>query len=210
MKNKLENSSSAGRAKTALVYSQGNDVLSFISSVVVHTSDNNLGRVHFKGPVSLDQKIADHVRDVILPACDIIVKTLQLPLSCFEISVVNLDVASMMDVGSKISGFSADVPIFLAILSAALQMDIPEDIVSTGHIASIDGDIRMVSSIPAKLSAAVKNKSVRTFIHPDIDQDDSLASLSPKQRSQISGAVAKAKSNLRVVSVKNVKDLLPF
>jgi hypothetical protein len=192
-----------------LVYNQGRDALAFISSVVVRASDDNKqGRIHFVGPVSFDQKIADHLSDVILPASDIIFKGLHLPLKCFKISIVNLEVTSMMDVGSIISGFSADVPIFLAILSAALQIEIPENLVSTGHIASIDGDIRMVSSIPAKLSAAVKSKSVRTFIYPDIDQDDSLDSLSPQQKSRIGGALAKAKSDLEVVSAQNVKDLL--
>jgi hypothetical protein len=66
----------------------------------------------------------------------------------------------------------------------------------------------MVKGLPAKLSAAVKNKSIHTFIHPDVDQDDSLDSLSPQQKSYICGALAKAKSDLQVVSVRNVKDLL--
>jgi hypothetical protein len=209
LKSNAENTSFTGRAKTVLVYNQGRDALAFISSVVVRASENNTqGRIHFAGPVSFDPMIVDHIGDIILPATDIIFKGLQLPLKSFEISVVNLEVTSMMDIGSKISGFSADVPIFLAILSAALHVEIPEDLVSTGHIASIDGDIRMVSSIPAKLSAAVKNKSVHTFIYPDIDQDDSLDSLSPQQKYRIGGALAKAKSDLQVISVKNVKDLL--
>jgi hypothetical protein len=54
----------------------------------------------------------------------------------------------------------------------------------------------------------VKSKSVCTFIYPDIDQDDSLDSLSPQQKSRIGGALAKAKSDLQVVGVQNVKDLL--
>jgi hypothetical protein len=209
LKNNAENTSFAGRAKTVLVYNQGRVALAFVSSVVVHASDDNKrGRIHFVGPVSFYQKIADHIGDVILPASDIIFKGLQLPLKCFKISVVNLEVTSVMDVGSIISGFSADAPIFLALMSAALQIEIPEDLVSTGHIASIDGDIRMVSSIPAKLSAAVKSKSIRTFIYPDIDQDDSLDSLSLQRKSRIGGALAKAKSDLQVIGVQNVKDLL--
>ena len=209
LKNNTENASFIGRAKTVLVYNQGRDALAFISYVVVRASDDNRrGRIHFVGPVSFDPIIVDHIGDIILPATDIIFKGLQLPLKYFEISVVNLEVTSMMDVGSIISGFSADAPIFLAILSAGLQIEIPDDLVSTGHIASTDGDIRMVSSIPAKLSAAVKNKSVRTFIYPEIDQDDSLDSLSPQQKSRIGGALAKTKSDLQVISVKNVKDLL--
>jgi hypothetical protein len=209
LKNKSENQHFTGRAKTVLVYKQGKDDLAFISCVVVRAIDNNnQDRVHFVGPVSFDPKIIGHIDDIILPATNIILKGLQLPLKCFEISVVNLEVTSTMNIGSKISGYSADVPIFIAMISAALQTEIPADIVSTGHIASIDGDIRMVGSIPAKLSAAVKSNSVRTFICPDINQDDSLNSLSPQQKSRISGCLAKAKNDLQVVSVQNVKEIL--
>ena len=73
MKNNAENTSFAGRAKTVLVYNQGRVALAFVSSVVVHASDDNKrGRIHFVGPVSFYQKIADHIGDVILPASDII------------------------------------------------------------------------------------------------------------------------------------------
>ena len=82
--------------------------------------------------------------------------------------MVNLDAASITEVGLNISGFSADVPILLAILSASLQMAVPEDIVSTGHIASPDGDIRMVRNLPTKFAAAVEANSIKRFVHPAI------------------------------------------
>jgi predicted ATP-dependent protease len=42
-----------------------------------------------------------------------------------------------MNTGVQVSGFSADVPMFLAMLSARLQMPVRQDVVSTGHIASL-------------------------------------------------------------------------
>ena len=198
-----------GRAKTVIVFSQGEDSKAVISSIVVRALKKSVGnRLLFAGPAAFSTNTVNHINSIILPAADIFFNALNVPLKSFEISIVNLDVASLMDIGITISGYSADVPIFLAMLSAGLQMAIPENIVSTGHIASIDGDIRMVSSIPAKLSAAAKSKSVRTFICPAIDQDDSLDSLSPQQKPQIAGALAKAKSDLQVTGVQNVKDLL--
>ena len=198
-----------GRAKTVIVFSQGEDSKAVISSIVVRALKKSAGnRLLFAGPAAFSTNTVNHINSIILPAADIFFNALNVPLKSFEISIVNLDVASLMDIGITISGYSADVPIFLAMLSAGLQMAIPENIVSTGHIASIDGDIRMVSSIPAKLSAAAKSKSVRTFICPAIDQDDCLDSLSPQQKSQIAGALAKAKSDLQVIGVQNVKDLL--
>jgi len=198
-----------GRAKTVIVFSQGEDSKAVISSIVVRALKKSAGnRLLFAGPAAFSTNTVNHINSIILPAADIFFNALNVPLKSFEISIVNLDVASLMDIGITISGYSADVAIFLAMLSAGRQMAIPENIVSTGHIASIDGDIRMVSSIPAKLSAAAKSKSVRTFICPAIDQDDCLDSLSPQQKSQIAGALAKAKSDLQVVGVQNVKDLL--
>ena len=209
LKNNAENTSFTGRAKTVIVFSQGGDTTAVISFIVVRASKKSVGnRLLFSGPAAFSTNTVNHINSIILPAYDIFFNALNVPRKSFEISIVNLDVASLMDVGITISGYSADVPIFLAMLSAGLQMAIPDNILSTGHIASIDGDIRMVSSIPAKLSAAAKSKSVRTFIYPDIDQDDSLDSLSPQQKSRIGGALAKAKSDLLVVSVQNVKDLL--
>jgi ATP-dependent Lon protease len=209
LKNNAENTSFTGRAKTVIVYNQGKDTTAVISFIVVRASKKSVGnRLLFSGPAAFSTNTVNHINSIILPAADIFFNALNVPLKSFEISIVNLDVASLMDVGITISGYSADVPIFLAMLSAGLQLAIPDNILSTGHIASIDGDIRMVSSIPAKLSAAAKSKSVRTFIYPDIDQDDFLDSLSPQQKSQITGALAKAKSDLLVVSVKNVKDVL--
>ena len=49
----------------------------------------------------------------------------------------------MWDVGIKISGFSADVPVFLAILSAALKTGVNDKIAFTGHIASTDGTVSL-------------------------------------------------------------------
>ena len=46
--------------------------------------------------------------------------------------MVNLGAASTANVGLSISGFSTDVPILLALLSAALRIPLPQDVVTSG------------------------------------------------------------------------------
>lgn len=198
-----------GRAKTVLVFGQGNDALALISSVVVRVREKRSGeRVRFSGPAAFVEKTCQHIAEVVLPATERILGPLGLSEECFDVSVVNLDAASVKDIGLVISGFSADVPVLLAVLSASLQIEIPEDIACTGHVASPDGDIRVVSSIPAKVAAAVESGSVQRFIYPALGQEKSLELLSPGEKQSAANALAKAKRDIETIGVGNVDELV--
>jgi hypothetical protein len=199
-------SSYSGRANTVLLFGQGDRVTAVISTVIVHEKEHG-ERIRFPGPATFDSKTAQHVVEVVLAAADSVLKGLNLPEKYFDISVVNLDSTAMMDIGLNIFGFSTDVPILLAILSASLQMAVPEDIVSTGHIASPDGDIRMVRNIPAKLEAAVK-AGIHTFIHPAIAEENPLDSLSPGEKQSAADALANAKRDIRTMPVHDIGELV--
>jgi hypothetical protein len=199
----------SGRANTVLVFGQGEGAKAVISTVVARVRDKESGeRVQFTGPGTFERKTSEHIVEVIVPVADNFLRGLNLPERCFDISVVNLDATSIMDVGLNISGFSTDVPILLAILSASLQMAVPEDVVSTGHVASPDGDIRIVKNIPAKLAAAVKADSIHRFIHPAITQESSLDSLSPKEKQSADDALVRAKRDIRTVGVRDIGELV--
>ncbi len=143
-----------GRAKAALVFGKGQSAVSVITTVMAQALEKKTGeRLCFSGPVSLNEKTLGHVRSVILPLADRLVAYLDLPRSNYEISIANISAASLYDKGVALSGYSADLPIFLAIISAALGIPVETNVVSTGHIASLDGDIRMVKELPAKISA---------------------------------------------------------
>ena len=114
----------------------------------------------------------------------------------------------MMDTGMKISGFSSDVPIFLALLSAALKLPIHNDIVSTGHIASTEGDIKPVQKIPAKVTAIIADSDRNKFIYPDLKSDISLDTLSPKAKQETEDAIINAKAKIKAISVANILDLI--
>ena len=64
------------------------------------------------------------MENIILPIIDRIIYTLDLDRMNFEISAVNLGAASARDVGIDVSGFSADLPIILAMLSSPLQIPV--------------------------------------------------------------------------------------
>jgi len=145
---------------------------------------------------------------VVLPIVQRILGRLGLPSKSFEISAVNFAAASSADIGLKVAGFSADVSIFLAVLSAALRMPVPQDLVATGHLASLDGDIRLVRHIPAKVAAAAAEPTLRRFIYPCLDADRSLEVLSPGEQRRAKAAIAGAPDCLRAIPVRSVEDLI--
>jgi len=209
MMNKLATKTSVSRANTVLMFGRGGNAKAVISSVVVGSFKHKTGeRMRFSGPVRFEKKTVSHIREVILPSIDHIFNKLNLPTKCFDISIVNLDAAAINDIGLNIAGFSADVSIFLAMLSSGLQMTIPEDMVFTGHLASTAGDIRMVSGLPAKLAAAIACISIHSFVCPSIGQDDSLVFLSPGEQQRIIDAFAKARHDLDLVAVRDIGELV--
>ena len=134
--------------------------------------------------------------------------SLKLGKRSFEISVVNPGAVSASDLGVEITGFSADVPMLLAMLSSALKITIPSDILTTGHIASSDGDIAVVKAMSAKISAAFDDKDISTFVYPALDKDRSLDVLSPKEKESAEIAVINAKGRLKMTAVNNIADLI--
>lgn len=210
MANAAQDALPSGRANTVLVFGHGEDATAVVSAVVVRIVDQATGeRVRFSGAAAFEDKTINHIRSVILPMVDRVCEILGLPKKSFEISVVNLGAASIIDVGLRISGYSADVPIALAMLSACLEMTVPQDIAVSGHIASVDGDIRMVRGIPAKLEAAIEEDIIGIFVHPALEKDGSLESLSPKEKERVAGAIGKARRLIRTVAVHDLGELAP-
>lgn len=197
-----------GRAKTVLVLRDGEGDLAFITDVICRIVPDR-GDLGFHGPGVFSGRTSSHLGQTVLEAVHSILSGLGLSCPGFMISAVNLGAASHDDRELVVSGFSADTAVFLSMLSAALGLPLPEDIVSTGHLASPEGDIRMVGALPAKLAAAEADPQIKTFILPDATKDDSLASiLSEAELNDIEAAVAKAKRSLKLVPVSGISDLM--
>ena len=196
-----------GRAKTVLVF---NGELAVVSEIVVRRMDRRTGRkrLRFAGSVKFSVSVKKHIRQIILPVIDRIADMLDLARGNFEISAVNLGAASALDIGVIVSGLSADVPIFIAMLSELLQISVSNDFVTTGHIASVEGDIRAVKGMPAKVEAARNDGSIKRFFYPDLEKDKSLKVLSPNQRNRGLDAIMSARDSLGTRAVADIGQLV--
>lgn len=200
---------STGRAGMVLVFGENENSKAVTSTVVVHTKAfDGAERIRFVGPVAFEKQTAIHVEQVLIPIVDHITDSLGVTKKSFDISIVNPGAASAYDLGVEISGFSSDVPILLAMLSAVLNISVSDDTVMTGHIASCDGDIGAVKALPAKIAAAIEDITIRHLIYPNLDADSSLAVLSPLGTSKAKVAVINARGRLKLTAVSNISDLV--
>jgi len=166
-----------GRAKTIIVLDTADSQIGVVSEIFVRTSsDENADRLVYRGPVKFKDSSKKHLKSVVLPIVDRITSNLGNPLKNYEISIKNIGATALAGIGIEISGFSADMPILLSLISTSLQVGIRQDVVCTGHVASIDGDLAPVRGISAKLDAAHSTPEILAFVLPDMEKDRSLVS----------------------------------
>jgi hypothetical protein len=195
-----------GRVKTPPVFCQGQKAV--ISAIIVRGRTGGGKGLRFCGTVTFSEPVKDHIKEIILPIIDNIIGQLGLRPKYFEISALNLGAASGLDVGIEISGYSADTAVLLAMLSYALQIPIGDDLVTTGHIASVEGDISPVKAIPAKLEAAMSDSSIGRFVYPDLEHDMSMKTLSPNERDRSIEAILAARGSLQTTAVRGIGELV--
>jgi hypothetical protein len=204
-----------GRAKTVLVFDSGVDGPAVIASVTVRQR-NAVGNaaavpdasVVFAGSVTFDARTEAHIRGLVVPTAVRILAGAGIASAGFEIAVANLDATSAQERGARIIGYSMDAAILLAMLSESLGIPIHEDIVTTGHLASPDGRLAAVGSLPAKLEAAVRDPSTHRFLYPTPDGDGSMAVLSPEQLRRCTEALIRHKRSIDAVAIAHVGELL--
>lgn len=208
MANNSRKQSFTAKVNAVFLQGQGDNETASVSTVVVRAyPQKNGNRLRFIGSGQFAEKTMLHIKGVLLFLAYSVLDPLGLPKLKYCISVANLGAASVNDIGLKISGFSADVPVLLGILAASLNLSIPDDVIATGHIASLDGDIRMVKGVPAKVQAAITAKMAR-FICPTTDQDSSLDCFTPLKMRQIRAALAQAKREIKIIAVRDINDLV--
>ena len=136
------NAVTSGRARAALVFDLGGTREAVITAIVAKAEEPaGKERIRFAGRAGFHEDTRKHLSEVVLPIVVEVTSGLQLPERSFELSIENVGGASVHDLGLEISGLSADVPAFLALLSAALCIPVPKDLVATGHITSRGGGI---------------------------------------------------------------------
>jgi hypothetical protein len=85
---------------------------------------------------------------------------------------------------------------------------IRQDVVSTGHVASLDGDVAPVKGISTKLGAAIQTPGVSAFIVPDLDKDRSMKLLTPLEYKGAQETLLARKGEIRIHSIRNIYDAI--
>jgi hypothetical protein len=154
-----------------------------------------------------DDSASAHFGTVLVPIVDRVLTALGLAPHAFEISVANVGAAATMDTGVKVTGFSADLAVLVAMLYACLRIEVPADVAFTGHVASCDGDIRQVRDLPAKVRAVIAAGCFQKLVHPRAD-DDSLATLAPTAATQVCQALLAARREIETIGVRDLAEAL--
>ena len=198
-----------GRARTVLVFGPDAAAQAVISGLSARVRRRTRGRrLTVRGPVGLDADAVGHLHDTILPVVDRILESLGRRRHGYNLSLTNLGATAARDLGATISGFSADGAAFLALLSAALRIGLPQNVLATGHLASTNGEIRAVGHLPAKIQAARVEPNVDALVCPGHDADRSLSALSPNEHARNERAFVDAKLDLKIHRVQDVAGLL--
>jgi hypothetical protein len=207
--NKSEYSGSLGIAKTPLVFHEGKAPMAVVTHIVARRRKTAVKtRIRFQGPAVFTKNASTHIRKIVWPVADTVLSRLIDQSYGFDLSVSNLSAASSREVAVDISGFSADVAVFVAILSAGTSIPVVQNLVFTGHIAGTDGSIRMVNGIPEKAKAVIKAPDTDTLVYPDLGCDLSMVVLSSQETERIEGALAQAKDRIDLAAVGDVGDLV--
>jgi len=197
-----------GRVRTVLVLDGGNPV-AVPAAVIATRRTSTVQRLRQVGPGRFDPKTIRHIRSVVLPVADRILAPLQPDDKYgYNLSILNLEAASAWDTNVEISGFSMDMSVLLAILSVSLGLNMPEDTVVSGHIASIDGDMGVVCHLSEKVGALDRDAMIRWFVYASGEGDESLQIIAPKESARLILAIRNARDSLCCVSVGNVEELL--
>ena len=205
-----ECSATPGRVWTVLIQGAGEMAKAVVSALTARLRRRSgRDRLIFQGPVVPGPHLLQHYRDHVLPVADQILELIwpRKRPKYYEVSIANLGAASSMEVGCSLTGFSADVPVLLALVSAALKIPLPQDILTTGHVASTAGDIRAVHSLPAKLEAVLQEPGIRRFIHPALEADSSLQVLSPVEQDRATRALVQAREQVLTTGVSDISQL---
>ncbi|NUM53450.1 MAG: hypothetical protein HUU46_07390 [Candidatus Hydrogenedentes bacterium] len=199
-----------GRAKAVLTVGSGDDAVAAITEIIavaVPPAEPNMFR--FRGTSRFDDATAAHYESVLAPIFRTIAKQLRIPVPSFELSVSNAEIAAMQDRTITVVGYSADLPVFLACISAMLGILIEEPLLATGHIGSRGGNIQMVSNLPAKLRAACGSPEVEAFVYPGIvTEDASLTEITPEEVTAATDAIRSAEDHLFLHAARDLDDLL--
>ena len=196
-----------GRTRIALV--DRPLATAFICSLnVAPRNDSSREVIRFSEEATAAHDTIDHVDTVVVPLLTHVLRPLGMATGKWSVTLEPLEAAAAHELPVSMSGYSADLPLFLALLSASLRLPLRGDVVATGRFASSMGEVGLVKHIAEKLTAARKHPQIRQFVCPSFGTDGSLDALAPVEHDRLSEALARARGHLRVSFVRGVDSLV--
>ena len=193
-----------GRVNAALVAED----YGIIVPVMAECIGNNEKRILFNGNAVFPKSLQSHVKQDIIPILDKILTAFGLETPSFRISVETPAAITATAQSWTIEGNSIDLSVFLAMLSAALQLPIRQDIAYTGSISTVDGVISQVQSLSQKAQAAREEPAISGFCFPALDSDASLKKLTPKLHETLTGDIRACRGRIELFEIKHIADVI--
>lgn len=198
---------SIGRTQIVAFHNVDGAKLAALSFLLVEWDHDSESQISFKGSGVFSSSTQNHIKNVVFPLVTKILNALNVAITPIAISLVNISAASIRDIPIGIVGYSADLSIFLAILSRYLNIPLEQDFVITGHISSNQGDMALPQAIPEKILGTLQYPAIKRFICPDPDAEPSIHIFHREELDQIRTTIADNKKRLRFHFLRSLCDL---
>ncbi len=195
---------SIGRVKAALV-AEGQCIIVPVIAAVRKAQNN---RLVYGSDSVFPESSREHIESDIIPLVDRIMNKLGRPKASFSISIETPGAITAMEQPWTIAGRSIDLAVFLALISAGLQLPVSQDIAYTGHISTSGGDISQVKSLSLKAQAALEDLAITGFCFPALDSDTSMKTLTPKAHETITGDIRACRGRIKLFDIEHIADAI--
>lgn len=195
---------STGQAKVVLAISDGQRQLGAVTEVSATAERKESGRCQLSCVDGyFSKKTIRHYRKELLPILNDICRNCGICYFDIILSNQNLQAAAINDSHLEIDGFSADVSIFVAMLSAIFGIKTYEDIVFSGAISK--GKILPVASLAVKLETAA-SCGIKKFYCARLNPEDPLAAIDAEELTAADNAVRRHRQH-RDIQIKFMDDI---
>ncbi|MCC6694868.1 MAG: hypothetical protein IT365_04465 [Candidatus Hydrogenedentes bacterium] len=158
--------------------------------------------------IGLDPDAIAHAEATVVPTVVQILDALGASIPIWEVTIEGLDAIGVYGADAVQGGHSVELPLFLTMLSSALELPLRQDVILTGALISLIGTIGPVGALPAKVQAAREQHEVREFVYPAFGADGSLNVMAPAEAERIEAALAEAREQFHATPVHDVAEAL--
>ena len=193
----VSSSKKTGFAKSVLVMPVANrqlGTITTINAVFVNTEDGSC-YISPENSSGFSGELIGHYNKEIIPLIDKLCTKCNLSFGEFSISVENLQAAALCGTKLEIEGYSADLSVFIAMLSAVFDLPVDENVLFSGHISQ--AKILPVESLKTKIETAI-NYVISKFYCARININDSLSDISKEELDLADDAIRSYRREIKI------------